>query len=293
MPPAKAISRMRTRTKSLLHLAGNILAIIGIGFVCIKIWGYAGEINLARLTPALWTIVAGLAIAYGCANLLLALGWQKLLAQLGQQTNTRWCIKTYGLSQIAKYVPGNIFHFAGRQAMGMSHGISGWVLARSTLLELTLLCISGSLFAALVIPALYPQIPLLWACGLFLLLVITSLFLIQRIIGTYAAQAQLAYVSFLSISGLVFAILINIVDTNHASNFSATSIAGAFVIAWLVGLVTPGAPAGVGIREAILLMLLNHELPTAEILLAVLLGRLITILGDFIFFISASRINRK
>ncbi len=284
---------MRTRIKPLLHLAGNILAIIGIGFVCIKIWGYAGEINLARLTPALWTVVAGLAIAYGCANLLLALGWQKLLAQLGQQTNTRWCIKTYGLSQIAKYVPGNIFHFAGRQAMGMSHGISGWVLARSTLWELALLCISGSLFAALVIPALYPQIPTVWAGVLFLLLVITSAALIQRIIGTYAAQAQLAYLLFLTISGLIFAALIHITDTEHIRNFGATSLAGAFVIAWLIGLATPGAPAGVGIREAILLIILNHSLPTEDILLAVMLGRIVTIAGDILFFIAASRINKK
>ncbi|MBB6340551.1 hypothetical protein HNP49_000701 [Pseudomonas fluvialis] len=283
---------MRTRIKPLLHLAGNILAIIGIGFVCIKIWGYAGEIDLSRLTPALWTVVAGLAITYGCANLLLALGWQKLLAQLGQQANTRWCIKTYGLSQIAKYVPGNIFHFAGRQAMGMSHGISGWVLARSTLWELALLCISGSLFAALVIPALYPQIPTVWASVLFLLLVITSAALIQRIIGTYAAQAQLAYLLFLTISGAIFPILTICIAPSLIDYYPIT-LAGGFVIAWLAGLLTPGAPAGVGVREAVLLILFENNLPASDLLLCVLFGRLITVVGDLLYFAHASLINEN
>jgi FtsH-binding integral membrane protein len=278
---------MRTSIKSLLHLVGNILAVVGIGFVAMKIWGYAGEIDLTRLTPALWVAIAGLAIVYGCANLLLAYGWQKLLAQLGQQAGTRWCIRTYGLSQIAKYVPGNIFHFAGRQAMGMSHGISGWVLARSTLWELALLCISGSLFAVLVIPALYPSFPVLWACGLFLLLVVISAALIQRIIGTCAAQAQLAYLFFLSISGAIFAILTACVASSQIDYYPVT-LAGGFVIAWLVGLLTPGAPAGVGVREAVLLILFDKSFPGSELLLCVLLGRLITVLGDFLYFTYSS-----
>lgn len=274
-----------------MHLAGNILAVAGIVFVGIKVWGYAGEIDLARLTPALWGTIAGLAIVYGCANLLLAFGWQSLLAQLGRQEDTFWCIRAYGLSQIAKYVPGNVFQFAGRQAMGMSRGISGWVLARSSLWELALLCISGSLFSVLVFPAFYPGYPVSWAWILFLLLGASSVLLTGRVVGRYAAQALLMYLVFLVVSGAVFVVIIDLISAVSVAGFDFAFLAGAFVIAWLIGLVTPGAPAGVGVREAVLAIVLNNNFPMQDILIAVLLGRLVTVSGDVLFCIVASRLR--
>lgn len=283
---------MRNSIKSLLHLAGNILAIAGVGFVGMKVWGYAGEINLAQLTPALWGIIAGLAAAYGCANLLLAIGWQKLLAQLGRQENAHWCIRTYGLSQIAKYVPGNVFQFAGRQAMGMSRGIGGWVLARSSFWELALLCLSGSLFGVLVLPAFCPGNLETLACALFLLLGLLSVLLINRFVGRFAAQALLMYLGFLAISGAIFVVLISVVNVDGAAKFNWAFLAGTFVVAWLIGLITPGAPAGVGVREAVIAIILNGALPMREILLVVMFGRLVTVSGDILFCIVASRLQR-
>jgi hypothetical protein len=40
-------------------------------------------------------------------------------------------------------------------------------------------------------------------------------------------------------------------------------VMGSYVIAWLAGFVTPGAPAGIGVREAVLVILLataSHQL---------------------------------
>jgi hypothetical protein len=284
---------MRTSVKSLLQLAGNVLAIAGIGFVGMKVWAYAGEIDLARLTPSLWCVIASLAIAYGCANLLLAFGWQSILAHLGGQEDTYWCIRTYGLSQIAKYVPGNIFQFAGRQAIGMSHGISGWILARSSIWELALLCISGSLFIVLVLPAFYAGISVIWAHALFILLTLSSVFFISKVFGIYAAKAHLSYVIFLTISGSIFVGINILLNINTADNYNFTFLAGAFVIAWLAGLAIPGAPAGVGVREAVVAIILNDAVPMQDIIIAVILGRLVTISGDILFFITASCLKKK
>jgi uncharacterized membrane protein YbhN (UPF0104 family) len=56
------------------------------------------------------------------------------------------------------------------------------------------------------------------------------------------------------------------------------------VLAWLLGLITPGAPAGVGVRELVLLGLLSSFVPQSTILLATVVGRLVTIGGDLLFF---------
>ena len=69
---------------------------------------------------------------------------------------------------------------------------------------------------------------------------------------------------------------------------SAPLIGGAFVLAWLIGLVTPGAPAGGGIREAVLLFLLGHRYAPGDLLLAIVLGRSVNIVGDVGYFLLAS-----
>jgi uncharacterized membrane protein YbhN (UPF0104 family) len=62
-------------------------------------------------------------------------------------------------------------------------------------------------------------------------------------------------------------------------------LCSAYVVAWLIGLVTPGAPAGVGVRELILVFLLQGLVGESELLLTVVLGRVVTVTGDFLFFL--------
>ena len=61
-------------------------------------------------------------------------------------------------------------------------------------------------------------------------------------------------------------------------------------MAWLAGLLTPGAPAGIGVRELVLVLLLKGIVPEAELLLAVLLSRLVTVGGDLLFYLVAMAI---
>ena len=71
------------------------------------------------------------------------------------------------------------------------------------------------------------------------------------------------------------------------SSFKWLPLCGAYVLAWLIGLLTPGAPAGVGVRELVLLFLLKGEISETDLVFAVLLGRIMTVGGDvFIYVIS-------
>jgi glycosyltransferase 2 family protein len=70
-------------------------------------------------------------------------------------------------------------------------------------------------------------------------------------------------------------------------------LGGSYILAWLVGLVTPGAPAGMGVRELVLLFLLSDQLSETVLLLAVILGRMVTVTGDLFFFILIVFIRRK
>jgi uncharacterized membrane protein YbhN (UPF0104 family) len=101
------------------------------------------------------------------------------------------------------------------------------------------------------------------------------------------AGALVWQMGFLVVSGTVFIITLAIVVPRANVLPALPALYGAYVLAWLAGLVTPGAPAGVGVREIVLLFLLGGKIADADLLLAVVLGRGVTVLGDLLFFIAA------
>ena len=60
-----------------------------------------------------------------------------------------------------------------------------------------------------------------------------------------------------------------------------------FALAWTVGLVVPGAPGGLGVFEAVLLLRLAFAVPEAPLLAVVISYRLVSTLADLIGAISA------
>jgi uncharacterized membrane protein YbhN (UPF0104 family) len=111
-----------------------------------------------------------------------------------------------------------------------------------------------------------------------------SVVLIWRLFGPDLARAAALQLVFLGVSGIIFATLFKLLG----GDWNVVAVCGAYVIAWLIGLVTPGAPAGVGIRETVLFFLLRHALGQADLLEIILIGRLVTAAGDLIFFLVAS-----
>lgn len=277
--------------KRYLHFLGGALGIAGVVFVAGRLYKYADQVNFNSFSAIDGLLFVLLGCLYGAANLLLAVAWQQVLAFLQIQVNTLWAIRTYGVSQLAKYVPGNIFQFAGRQAIGMAAGISGAPLFKSTAYELIILSMAGVLFGILIIPLLWDAASELTMLLCFVTMIIAVGWGLSRYLSHHLATAWRLHSSFLAISGMVFWGTLWMVSPQHHLPVCATTIFGAYVLAWLFGLVTPGAPAGVGVREAVLLFLLEKLILPGDLLLAIAVGRVVTVFGDFIFFITSSFIK--
>lgn len=272
--------------KRSLHWAGSAVALVGIVFVVIRLRDYGAQIDFTRFNSAEWLAVGGCALIYGLANLMLASAWRNLLCQLGASPSRSWAIRIYGISQLAKYVPGNIFHLAGRQAMGMAAGVPGWPLAKSSVWELGLISFSGGLFSFLALPLLSNAFPGILAVVFFGGGVGIALLFLRRFIGSSGSQAFAWYVGFLTVTGLLFVGLIALVSEDFDGGILLGALlCGAYVVAWLAGLVTPGAPAGVGVRELVLLLLLKGVVADSDLILAVLLGRVVTVGGIWRFLL--------
>jgi hypothetical protein len=92
----------------------------------------------------------------------------------------------------------------------------------------------------------------------------------------FAAPTACLAVSFL-LSGLSFHFLLNALGEQE---LSAPAAIGAFAIAWAAGFIIPGAPAGLGVREAVLITLIAPSIPAGPALACVAMHRIMTALVD-------------
>lgn len=72
----------------------------------------------------------------------------------------------------------------------------------------------------------------------------------------------------------------------------ALQITAAYIIAWVLGFVIPGAPGGIGVREMALTLLLAPVTGRDSIVVLGVLHRLVTVAGDFAAYLLRSRSSR-
>jgi glycosyltransferase 2 family protein len=271
--------------KKYLNLIGSSLSVIGIIFVATNIAEYSNQIDASIFTLWLLLSLVGLVVFYSSINILLAIAWRDLLQYFGVSRNIPWSIKIYGMTQLSKYIPGNVFQLASRQAIGVAEGISNIPLAKSALWEILLLLFSGSLYIILILKLINVMLPSYAIMLIFLLAAslcyVTALFLF----GRYISRALLYYIVLLGITGIIFVAVLMLVSSENNDIYTMIiPICGAYVVAWLVGLLTPGAPAGVGVRELVIFTLLGSSVNNADLLTAITLSRIVTVLSDMLFY---------
>ena len=276
-----------------MHIIGGVLCLFGVGFVVIRLNTFAKQIDFARFDAIAWSLIGLLILVYGAANVLLAQAWWHLLAFFNVKVKRGWAVKVYGLSQLAKYVPGNILHLAGRQALGMAAGLPVRALVKSALWELGLIAVAGAHFGFLTLPLLWPDMHVFVSAGVFGTMLVLCFIALGRLLSPSVGAAFIWQIVFLALSGAVFMSILALVAPSFVTFSTFFALCGAYVIAWLAGLVTPGAPAGVGVRELVLLFLIGGQVEETNLLLAIVLGRLVTVGGDFFYFLAALFIKSR
>jgi len=279
--------------KKIYTWSGTLIAIFGFLFLLKRINLYCNQINFNTLTEKDYYVLFLFIAIYCFSNFLLVKGWQYLLFNFGSTPSFSLAFKIYGTSQLGKYIPGNIFQFAGRQSIAVKNGIKSSVSLKSIGWELGLLAISGSVFVILILPIYFKTFSALLSVLFFILF----LFILIRgliFFNNFFYLSTIAYLVFLIISSFLFIGVLNILNPRYDFlTWEIFLVIGSFVVAWLVGFVTPGAPAGVGIREFILFFLLKNNFSESDLLAALIFSRVISIIGDLIFFLIALTFKRQ
>ena len=273
---------------------------------------------LAKALKDHWQEVAAIRItATGWATLAIALGvtllahtwsgwvWTWILQDLNQSINRPQFVQVYLKTNLAKYLPGNVWHYYGRISAAMAAGVATSAATLSVLLE-PLLMVAAALVIVLLstqsstinsqvslpgLPILGLVTVLIAVHPLFLNRAITSFgqlkakaigsstvkskdFQIQR----YPIRPLLGELGFVLIRGTGF--LLTLLALGPLELNQVPLLLGAFSLAWLFGLIVPGAPGGLGVFEATAIALLNQSFSPGLLISAIALYRLISILAE-------------
>jgi hypothetical protein len=297
--------------KRLLRPVGFVLGLVATAAFA---W-YAARVleaqDLSRFaTPQGIAAVALAALCYATIIPTSALAWGTLLRGLGAPHPRRSLVEILAISQFAKYIPGNVGAHLGRAGMAVARGIATRAVVASLLAE-TVLAVAAALVVGVVGIALSGIATTVLAQGalrsglttvLWILLAIAAIALLLRVaprafrerIGAHhawppapaMARAFAAYATNYVVIGIgtwLMALLL-LPDRHHDIGLLVAS----FAIAWVAGFFAPGAPAGLGIREALMLLVLRAAYPAPDALLLVVGMRLATILADVAIFLAGN-----
>lgn len=241
-----------------------------------------------------WSAVLVVVLLYSLALVLLAEVWHNLVHGVQPLRFPRAVTHhSYSKSQIAKYLPGNVFNFIGRHIIMKQSDVSHSALVMATLSEIGILVYSASIILALGIGFLPDTINLgielgvvwflSWVCvvgGPIVWFAAKKLNFIPTPPPFKTVVVCVCYtLVFFLVMGAVFLAIVMLVTGKAMAPLIVIA-----VCSWLFGFLTPGAPAGLGIREVTLLIFLRTELSEADALLAIGLFRITTTLADFVYF---------
>lgn len=303
----------RIHMTTLVRSCGQLLVAASLVYVGLRV--HSNWQALSGWRPGIAIGVVGVisAVVYGIASFLLSAGWHSMLSAGGELRIPALCAhRIYGRTQIAKYLPGNVFHFAGRHVLGRRLGIAHPTLVGAAIGEIVglvcaaaMICLAGLFFYPWLVPALTSLVEKKWvvfASSAALVVVFVSAAQLGRLRTEMFGGARLQvlgvmyrvvgyYTGFFVVIGLLLywlsALAAPTVQVDQAG-----AIVTVFAAAWLAGYVVPGASAGIGVREAVLAAGLSGMVGDPLAVVLALLFRVVTICGDAMYFFFASYLVR-
>lgn len=278
-----------------------------------------------------WLEVAAIRIeATGWAVCAIALGitllahtwsgwvWTWLLDELAQPIPSPQFIQVYLKTNLAKYLPGNIWHYYGRILVAKNAGVAPSVAMLSVLLE-PLLMAAAALIMVLV--AIQPiaknssiSFQLLPILGLVVVLMVIHPWCLNQVIRWLSAvkfkpsespphifavkrylwRPLLGELIFIGLRGSGFLLTLQALTPLKLQQIPL--LLGVFSFSWLLGLIVP-TPGGLGVFEATAMTLLQDSFAPGISIAAIALYRLISILaetaGALLAWLDERRLNQN
>ena len=301
-------SKKGTR-KKIIHTLGNILMILALVFIVRRLWIYRESLT-ETVNAAVIAVIIVSVFLFGGLVLIQAHAYRILAgAVCGVEIPHGTAVRLYVKSNLYKYLPGNVFHFVGRNQIAEECSLSHADIAFATVLEIIIQCFAAVLTGLVLSFGFVTdyltdflrgrELLLIFLIAALCALVFAAVFILrrkfsarwERVRGLISGKGRrdvlrviLLHVMIQLCNGTLFLVLLQSMGGVVPAKMCG-SVIGIYCFAWLVGFVTPGAPGGLGIREAMLSLFLGSLADPGLIAAAVLLNRIVTVFGDLAAYV--------
>jgi glycosyltransferase 2 family protein len=304
--------RTSSALRRIIQIIGILITLLALGFAFQRIWtiGRSNWEKLLSISVLLVTILGG--IAHGLNEILQGWAWQKLLVWFGEtKARPKISLAVYGRTQIVKYLPGNIFQYPSRHVAGNRAGFNHTALVGAMIYEIVGLLVAAGTISLIGFPitnylgdSIYLRLAILPI--IILLPVIIQSILVRFPIGKKLGLPNksflnnfkgvlpiwMIYFIFFLFDGVIFWCIL-VTSTGKALSVPFMYIFSTFTLSWVIGFITPGAPAGLGVRESIMILILTNFIGQPTAAFVALISRLVVTIGDLVFFLFSYLLPRK
>ncbi|MEV1179145.1 lysylphosphatidylglycerol synthase domain-containing protein, partial [Nonomuraea sp. NPDC049784] len=251
----------------LRRLLRVVLALVAIGFL-----GYGLARNWDETTGAVaamspWAVLGAFA-AVLLGQFLMLVAWREILAGLGTRVPLRIAARIMFVGQLGKYIPGGVWAYAAMMDLGRDHGSPprrtfatvslGLVINLGVGISIAAATLGSQeavrkawylvLLVPVIIVCLHPKV-LTW--GLNLALRIARK---EPLDSVLPGRTVVIAVAWTALGWFVYGLHIWLLSGRPDLYIVAT---GAYAFAWATGILTVVVPAGVGVREGALVLVLG------------------------------------
>lgn len=278
--------------------------IIGGAIVVAAVLQLATNWDALRSQPLDWEVrpaflIASALVVWTMYGLLIA-AWRLVLHGWGERLEGLAAARIWTVSSLGKYLPGKVWAIAGMALMAQRAGVAAWAATGSAVILQALAVAAGGAVVAVtgtaVLEAQWPG----FRAGLALLLVgsLAGLVLmtwppfVRRLLRLVRIQPTAATPGTAAIVMATVANLVAWVGYGAAFWLLAAGLlpqsglrldvaVGAFTASYLAGLLFLPAPGGVGIRESVMVLMLQGPLGEGGALALAIASRLLLTLTEF------------
>ncbi len=273
--------------------------------------------------------IAFMIMLYPIAIFLIGVSWKFSLEELsGKKLNFINVLSVHGKANIAKYVPGGIFHFVGRNYLGKDLGLTQTELGLGSAIEAMLfpfVCFVLFLFFVIsgIIKIPFEKIYSRINVNSILLAVVVIIVILGLIIGVIYILFKkniikkdifhqlkeikkrvstkriiilflklfITYTLFHLMESLMLAFTFLFIFNLDLSVYEVFLVMGSYITGYFFGMFITAAPNSILVRESIIALVLSSSGYFGNIIVAGLITRGVTISGDILAFLVSNLVS--
>lgn len=280
--------------------AGTIVKIV-FGVVAVALLAYTLALKWDSFVTAVSRLSFGVVllafVAAFVANLCNGLSWWQAYRGLGMRFPVVEALGVYWVSQIGKYIPGSVWPVLTQMEMAKERGYSRTRSFTGSVVGMIVPVVTSGVISALLLVTRTPEaMGTYWYVLVAVPLGIIALLppVLRWILGLLSRLTHKPLeTDSLDGRGILYSVLwslavwgvygihsVLILDNLTFDQISPVLATGAFAMSWVAGFLFIPAPAGVGVREAVLILVLGAALVPDDAFAFAIISRVLLIAVD-------------